>query len=250
MMTDEKLENLNVLFYYKEDCIECDKVETELLSIQADVPHNLIKINILSDESLRRAYQDSVPIIEAGPYQLKSPFTRVDLQTALGAAKDRKDRLEQDGDCGYRRRMEQGRKITGTDRFSLWISNHYMLVFNILGLLYLGLPFLAPVLEKAHYPAPAKIIYAIYSPLCHQLAFRSWFLFGEQAYYPRELAGISGKITYEQLLGSERIDLTEARNFIGNDQIGYKVAFCQRDIAIYGAILLFGLINPSLLKIK
>jgi uncharacterized membrane protein len=33
-----------------------------------------------------------------------------------------------------------------------------------------------------------------------------------------------------------------ARNFIGNDQVGYKVALCERDVAIYGGILLFGLI--------
>jgi uncharacterized membrane protein len=36
--------------------------------------------------------------------------------------------------------------------------------------------------------------------------------------------------------------LVDARNFIGNDFTGYKVALCQRDVAIYGAILLFGLL--------
>ena len=32
------------------------------------------------------------------------------------------------------------------------------------------------------------------------------------------------------------------RAFIGNAEIGYKVAFCQRDLAIYGSILVAGLI--------
>ena len=30
--------------------------------------------------------------------------------------------------------------------------------------------------------------------------------------------------------------------FIGNEALGYKVALCQRDTAIYGAIFLFGLL--------
>jgi uncharacterized membrane protein len=36
--------------------------------------------------------------------------------------------------------------------------------------------------------------------------------------------------------------LYAARAFEGNPQIGYKVALCERDIAIYGSILLFGLL--------
>jgi uncharacterized membrane protein len=33
-----------------------------------------------------------------------------------------------------------------------------------------------------------------------------------------------------------------ARAFIGNAQVGFKVALCERDIAIYGSILLFGVV--------
>jgi len=36
--------------------------------------------------------------------------------------------------------------------------------------------------------------------------------------------------------------LLAARSFAGNEQTGYKIALCQRDIAIYGAIILFGFI--------
>ena len=35
-------------------------------------------------------------------------------------------------------------------------------------------------------------------------------------------------------------DLWTARDYRGNETIGYKVALCERDIAIYGGILLFG----------
>jgi uncharacterized membrane protein len=36
--------------------------------------------------------------------------------------------------------------------------------------------------------------------------------------------------------------LLSARNFLGDDRLGYKVAFCERDVAIYGGILLGGLV--------
>jgi uncharacterized membrane protein len=37
-------------------------------------------------------------------------------------------------------------------------------------------------------------------------------------------------------------DLLAARAFVGNEQLGYKVALCERDVAIYGGILLFGIL--------
>ena len=113
--------------------------------------------------------------------------------------------------------------------------------FNCL-LLYVGLPILAPVLMKYKMPRAANVIYKIYSPLCHQLAYRSFFLFGEQLFYPRELAGIEGVSTYEEISGYDSEDLLMARNFLGNEIAGYKIALCQRDLAIYLAILSFGLL--------
>ena len=61
-------------------------------------------------------------------------------------------------------------------------------------------------------------------------------------------AGISGVKTFEQATGITEVrDPTsyarfEARQFIGNDVLGYKMALCERDIAIYGAMFLFGVI--------
>jgi uncharacterized membrane protein len=89
---------------------------------------------------------------------------------------------------------------------------------------------------------PAGIIYRAYSYVCHQFAFRSWFLFGEQVAYPRAEAGISGLISFQQATGLAGNDLLSARAFEGNAQIGYKVALCERDVAIYVGILLFGIL--------
>jgi uncharacterized membrane protein len=72
------------------------------------------------------------------------------------------------------------------------------------------------------------------------LAFRSYFIYGEQPIYPRELAHIDNLLTYEQITNSEVIDLEYARDLIGNNLLGYKVAICERDVAIYGSLALFG----------
>lgn len=108
--------------------------------------------------------------------------------------------------------------------------------------LYVGLPFFAPYLMKIGASLPANIIYTIYRPLCHQLAFRSWFVFGEQPFYPREAAGIEGVKSFEEITNQTVINLREAQQFKGNEFTGYKVALCQRDIAIYASMLLFGLL--------
>jgi uncharacterized membrane protein len=67
-------------------------------------------------------------------------------------------------------------------------------------------------------------------------------LFGEQAIYPREAAGMEGYQTFHEATGLDEEGLLDARNFLGNDYTGYKVALCQRDVAIYAALLLFGIL--------
>jgi uncharacterized membrane protein len=95
---------------------------------------------------------------------------------------------------------------------------------------------------KAGATTPAGIIYRVYGFVCHQFAFRSWFLVGEQVAYPRSESGVQGLIPYQQATGLNGNDLLSARDFEGNAQVGYKVAFCERDIAIYSGILLFGIL--------
>jgi len=49
-------------------------------------------------------------------------------------------------------------------------------------------------------------------------------------------------ITYEQITGQVGDNVVDARNFIGNEQLGFKAAICERDTGIYGSMLLFGLV--------
>jgi uncharacterized membrane protein len=233
---------INLTLYYRKNSDLCDKAIQNLEEIKKDSAVNVLLIDIAEDLDLYKKIYDSVPVVEVGPYRLEKDFNMQQLRVAIGAAQDRVTHLEQIGDAGYQKKVQKGKTVTGTDRFSYWFSNHYMLAFNFLVLLYVGLPFLAPVFMKIGAIQPAKVIYTIYSPLCHQLAFRSFFLFGEQTAYPRAMAHVPGLMTYEQLTGTTQLNLIDARNFIGNAIAGYKVAFCERDVAIYGAILLFGIL--------
>lgn len=124
--------------------------------------------------------------------------------------------------------------VIALDRGILGFAKHWLLFFNLFVLTYVGLPFLAPALMNAGLPGPANVIYTMYSPLCHQLGYRSWYLFGERSAYPRDI--------FQQYTGIDPDDLWAARGFRGNPQMGYKVAFCERDVAIYGGIFAAGLI--------
>lgn len=140
------------------------------------------------------------------------------------------------------------------NRFVYGLSRHWLALFNTIMAIYVGLPLLAPVLMEMGATRPARIIYTVYSPLCHQMASRSFFLFGEQPVYPRELAGtdfvpIEAYMPAIPEFSDASPDPAEwtsfilpARRFVGNEQLGYKTALCQRDMAIYGFVLLGGLL--------
>ena len=233
---------ITVTMYSKQVCQLCDQALQYLEDLQSTVPHQLEVIEIDDDPELQKKYGDYIPVIEVGPYRLKSPFSAQDLEITLRAAAEREENLAEIDKKVAASEAAIPVKITRADRFSYWISRHYMLVLNSLVILYLGLPFLAPVLMSAGYNRPATTIYRFYGLVCHQLAFRSWFIFGDQSAYPREAAYISGLVPFEAATGVAEDDELAARAFIGEEDIGYKVALCQRDVAIYGGILLFGLV--------
>jgi uncharacterized membrane protein len=239
---------LNVTLYMRKDCHLCEDVKADLKSLQAAHPHRLVEVDIDLDPVLQANFFDIIPVVEVGPYKLQAPITRQSLQMTLGAAADRKNQLEQVGDQQYQVRVQKGRTVTGGDRFTFWIAKRYLIVLNLFMLLYVGLPTLAPVLMKAGATLPARVLYRMYSPLCHQFGFRSFFLFGEQAYYPLAEADITGVKTFEEVTGIQDLDNPasytrfDARAFIGNEATGYKIALCERDVAIYASMLLFGIV--------
>ena len=113
------------------------------------------------------------------------------------------------------------------------------MILGFLLVLFLIGAFIAPVFMKAGKWNAAEIVYRFYSNFCHQFAHRSWFLYGEQAHYPADVKSGSSLETYSQAFGNDIEDDQLARSTIGNDKIGFKVAVCQRDVAIYFGLVLF-----------
>jgi len=239
---------LNVTLYTRKGCKLCDEVKAELSELQSQYPHQLVEVDIESDAALMANFALEIPVVEVGPYSLKAPITRQKLQMTLGAAIDRKNQLEQIGDPEYLMRIKKGKKVTTGDRISYWIARRYLLLLNLFMLFYVGLPFLAPTLMKMGVTLPARAIYRMYSPLCHQFGFRSFFLYGEQAFYPLAEAKLAGVKTFEQATGISNLDnpysITrfDARAYTGDEKVGYKIALCERDVAIYLGLLAFGII--------
>lgn len=239
---------LNVTLYTRKECKLCDEVKVDLNELQSQYPHRLTEIDIDTDPALRAKFGQSIPVIEVGPFSLKAPITKQKLKMTLGAASDRVNQLEKLDDPVYKYQTQRGKTVTTGDRVSFWIAKRYLLILNLFMFIYVGLPLLAPTLMKVGAETPANIIYRIYKPLCHQFGFRSFFLFGEQPFYPLAEARVSGYKTYEEATGfanlSDPYSMTrfDARNHIGDEVMGYKVALCERDIAIYLAILMFGII--------
>ncbi len=231
---------LKVTLFGRKVCHLCDEAEAALASLQDRFPHELVIIDIDGSPELEAAYGIDIPVVEVGPYTLKAPFEVRELEMTLGAASDRASQLHQVDDARFKKRKQRGQKISGADRFAFWFSRRYMLVFNLFVLIYVGLPVLAPVFQQAGMIAPARVIYWAYGGLCHQLSYRSFFIFGDQPVYPRAAAEIEGIQTFNQATGLDENSIIPAREFLGNDQVGYKIGLCQRDLAIYGAILLFG----------
>jgi uncharacterized membrane protein len=127
------------------------------------------------------------------------------------------------------------------DRQIYRLARHWLAVFNVLTGLYVLLPVLAPVLMAVGAPQVGRLIYFAYRPACHQLPERTFFLFGPQPSYSLDELWATG--TVDPAAG-----LLARQRFLGTAQIGWKMAICQRDIAMYGALFVGGLVFGLLRK--
>ena len=75
---------------------------------------------------------------------------------------------------GWRRSL-----VISIDKGVLGFARHWTLYIVLAAALYGGIPFLAPVAMHLGMTGLGNAIYTAYSPVCHQFAFRSWFLFGQ-----------------------------------------------------------------------
>jgi len=124
-------------------------------------------------------------------------------------------------------------QVRWADRFLLSLSQNWVITFGITFGAYVGLPFLAPVFMQWGWTGAARIIYTVYAFLCHQLPQRSYFLFGPQTMYSL------GEI---QSFWQNTANPFVLRQFIGNAEMGWKVAWSDRMVSMYTNLLIFGLL--------
>lgn len=129
-----------------------------------------------------------------------------------------------------------------TQTMSAWISTHWLGIFLFLYGLWIWIPFLAPVFMKIGWDSAGKAIYFIYSFFCHQLPERSFFLFGEKTMYSlSEIKAVWQDTSNPMIL----------RQFIGNADMGWKIAWSDRMISFYTSIWIFAVAwSPFRKKIK
>jgi len=116
--------------------------------------------------------------------------------------------------------------VIAVDRFAFWFARHWVGVFIVLYGVYVLVPFFAPVLMKLGATDAANVIYGIYSLVCHQLPQRSLFLFGNKPMYSLD----------EILAVWQQDGFFGLRQFVGNPEFGYKIAWSDRMMSFYGSI--------------
>lgn len=116
-------------------------------------------------------------------------------------------------------------------RPSPWKRWAAVLVLAVLGI-YAGTPWLAPVFMRLGWERPAGWIYLAYSTQCHQLANRSYFLFGPRLMYTIDELEAAGA-------GEGMLEL---REFRGSADLGWKVAWSDRMVSMYSSAFVFLLV--------
>lgn len=113
------------------------------------------------------------------------------------------------------------------------IVGHWVWFLNGAIGLYILTAVSAPLLMMSGLEAPARLLYLLYRATCHQLPQRSFFLGGPASAYSFE--------TVAQVTGAQTsLDLFWQPIYDAALGLGYQMAFCQRDTAIYSAMFVTG----------
>jgi uncharacterized membrane protein len=109
------------------------------------------------------------------------------------------------------------------------ITQRWLVILILLAGILNLLPFMAPVAMKLGWTPVGEGIYTLYSTLCHQMAQRSFFLFGPKPMYELDELPLD-------LVGNQPSsgDIMKLRLFSGNENLGWKVAWSDRMVYLYG----------------
>lgn len=118
--------------------------------------------------------------------------------------------------------------IKTVDRFAMFVGRHWLVSFILVYGAWVLVPFTAPILMHTGLTGLGDAIYFFYSFFCHQLPERSLFFYGPKLMYSLEDIG--------KVWSTE--NATVLREFVGNDQMGWKMAWSDRMISTYGGVWL------------
>ncbi|MCX6056629.1 MAG: DUF2085 domain-containing protein [Chloroflexi bacterium] len=129
-----------------------------------------------------------------------------------------------------------------TQAIGAWLSSHWFQIFLVIYGIWVFVPFLAPFFMYVGWDGTGKAIYFVYSFFCHQLPERSFFLFGWKSMYT---------LVEIQAAWQDTLNPMILRQFIGNENMGWKIAWSDRMISFYTSIWLFSVAwSPLRQKIK
>ena len=138
--------------------------------------------------------------------------------------------------------MNASRTNQRAETFGQWLSHHWFALFLLVYGLWVWTPFLAPVFMHLGWDGAGKAVYFIYSFFCHQLPERSFFFFGAKPMY---------SLTEIQAVWQNTANPMILRQFVGNQAMGWKVAWSDRMISFYTSVWLFAVAwYPFRKKIK
>jgi len=123
-----------------------------------------------------------------------------------------------------------------------WMGLHWFGVFLVVYGLWVFLPYFAPIFMHLGWTGAGEGIYFIYSFFCHQLPERSFFWFGEKTMYSLSDIQAAWQNTINPLI---------LRQFIGNETLGWKVAWSDRMVSFYTSVWFFAVLwYPMRRKVK
>lgn len=114
-------------------------------------------------------------------------------------------------------------------RATYFFVRHWLILFFALFGIYNLLPFAAPVAMRLGWTPIGSAIYDLYATQCHQMAQRSFFLFGAQSMYNLDELPLG-------LTDKSLSDMLILRGFRGDDVFGWKVAWSDRMVYMYGSL--------------
>lgn len=122
------------------------------------------------------------------------------------------------------------------------ISKHWLTIFLVVFGLWNIVPFLAPVFMKVGWEGGGKAVYTAYAPFCHQMAQRSFFFFGDQVMYNANELPVA--------VSDTSADMLIFRRYRGDEQFGWKVAWSDRMVYMYGSIWFIALLYAILRRYR